>query len=225
MIVGVVPIGGLGSRLGLPFSKEMLPQIGLNYYKPIADNLVSKMLEAGAEKIYFIHGFEHKQDVTRYYSDSKYIHITQKQVGFANTLLEYFNVSTEDEQTILFGMPDTLFRGNPFIDMVGNPGVVCGLFLTNDETKVDRLFIGQNRFAVKQAKTDELEYCFWGVLKFDRDNLEHMVSESMFDKYSEIGDIVNEFAFSTVLADKYLDLGIWMNYNIYVCGDYDQDYC
>ena len=64
MIKGIVPIGGFGTRLGMTFSKEMLPQKNYNYYNPISNHLVSRMLEAGAEEIIFIHGDELKNDVT-----------------------------------------------------------------------------------------------------------------------------------------------------------------
>ena len=61
MIYGLVPIGGRGTRLGLTFSKEMLPQKGFKYFNPVSNHLVSTMQEAGADEIVFIHGFEFKR--------------------------------------------------------------------------------------------------------------------------------------------------------------------
>ena len=61
MIYGLVPIGGKGTRLGLTFSKEMLPQKGFLHFNPISNHLVSAMKEAGAEEIIFIHGFEYRK--------------------------------------------------------------------------------------------------------------------------------------------------------------------
>ena len=55
MIVGLIPVGGKGTRLGLFFPKEMLPQIGFDYYNPLINLTVTNMLETGVEKIYFIH--------------------------------------------------------------------------------------------------------------------------------------------------------------------------
>jgi glucose-1-phosphate thymidylyltransferase len=56
MIYGLIPIGGKGTRLGLPFSKEMLPQAGVLFYKPIVSHVTEKMMQAGADRIIFVHG-------------------------------------------------------------------------------------------------------------------------------------------------------------------------
>jgi hypothetical protein len=215
MIDGIVPIGGLGTRLGLPFAKEMLPQINLDFYKPVADNLVDKMISAGADSIYFIHGFEYKQDVIRYYNKSNHIHIIQKQSGFANTIKEYYDIRSKPAK-ILFGMPDTVFSHNPFIKMLETSGVVAGLFTTTDESKVDRLELATGKFRIKCAKSVEVSNKFWGVLKFDSKELDFLIANNYFSVYSEVGDLVNLFDFSVIDSKEYLDLGTWPNYNRYV---------
>ena len=60
---GLVPVGGKGLRLSLPFSKEMLPQKNYDYYNPLINHVVEKMLLAGVEIVYFIHGEEFKKDL------------------------------------------------------------------------------------------------------------------------------------------------------------------
>ena len=70
MITGIVPIGGFGTRLGMTFSKEMLPQRNYKYYNPGSNHLVSKMIDAGAKKIIFIHGDELKSDVTSFFTNA-----------------------------------------------------------------------------------------------------------------------------------------------------------
>ena len=78
MIYGLVPIGGKGTRLGLSFSKEMLPQKGFLYFNPVSNHLVNTMQNAGAEQIVFIHGFEFKKDV---------------KVGFSKVRRSFFVIS------------------------------------------------------------------------------------------------------------------------------------
>ncbi len=218
MIYGLVPIGGKGTRLGLTFSKEMLPQKGTSHFNPISNHLVSKMRAAGAEKIVFIHGFEFKRDVVDYFNSSSiHQHYLQRAEGFSNVLKEFSdNISLSINDRIFFGMPDTIFRGNPFTRMLAHEGVSCGLFTTNDESKVDRLLINENKFAVKCSKSPSLQDRFWGLLKFSGLDIINMDKQGYFSTYDEIGDIVNQFKFSCIHAGDYLDLGTWDNYNYYL---------
>ena len=217
MIYGLVPIGGKGTRLGLTFSKEMLPQKGSLHFNPISNHLVGKMKEAGAYQIVFIHGFEFKKDVLDFFNSSYHQHYLQKAEGFSNVVREFLlNTSLQNNDQILFGMPDTVFRGNPFHEMLTHDGLACALFTTNDKSKVDRLLMNEKKFAIKCAKSSNLEDRFWGLLKFDGSDILDMESNGYFSKYSEIGDIVNSYDFSCIDAEDYLDLGTWDNYNYYL---------
>ena len=186
MIYGLVPIGGKGTRLGLTFSKEMLPQKGFLNFNPISNHIVNAMEEAGAAQIIFIHGFELKKDVTDFYHLDSYKHFLQKAEGFANVLREFLgNIPVEVDDKILFGMPDTIFAGNPFTEMLKYPSITCAIFTTNDETEVDRLYIGSQKFAVKQRKRRALQERFWGLLKFDGEDILNMEVNDYFSKYSD----------------------------------------
>ena len=218
MIYGLVPIGGKGTRLGLTFSKEMLPQKGTLHFNPISNHLVSAMTEAGAERIVFVHGFEFKKDVLDFFFDTKYyLHFQQQVEGFSNVLRELLcNTLLKNDDQILFGMPDTIFSENPFHEMLKHKGISCALFTTNDESKVDRLLVNERKFAVKQSKSPVVQDKFWGLLKFDGANIISMEEKGYFSKYSEIGDIINQYDFSCIEAKDYLDLGTWDNYNYYL---------
>ena len=218
MIYGLIPIGGQGSRLGLPYSKEMLPQKNYGFYNPVSNHLVQKMLFAGAEKIVFIHGKNFKQDVTSFYSDDqKFLHIEQKELGFAQILRDfYINVRPQDNDQCLFGLPDSIFDGNPYMEMLGHPGICAGLFTTSDGTKVDRLTLCGTRFEVKSPKTDNNSDRFWGVIKFDGRNLRQFHEDDIFKKTQEIGEIINIYGFSRTHENNYIDIGTWENYNKYL---------
>lgn len=220
MMYGLIPVGGKGTRLSLPYSKEMLPQKNYDYYNPIINHLVQKMLLAGANIIVFIHGSEFKQDVKNYFIDDNYIHILQKNIGFANVIKDFYeNLNIKDDDKILFGLPDSVFDKNIFIKMIHEPGIVCGLFTTNKHSKVDRLNIEKNKFQVKIEKTDFNLDWFWGTIKFDGLNIKNMIQKNMFESYKEIGDILNNYTVSYVYGENYLDLGTWTNYNKYLSNN------
>lgn len=214
MIYGLLPVGGKGKRLGLPFSKEMLPQRSTLSYFPIIDLSVKKMKDAGASKIIFVHGSDIKKDIQDYYPDG--IHIKQINIGFANVLKDFYEqISPNDFDKVLFGLPDSIFSENPFVKMVDESGIVCGLFKTAAETKVDRLSIDGRYFYIKSPKTDENQDWFWGVIKMDGINIRKMVDDGIFEKTSEIGYILNSYDKTFVKSSDYIDTGTWIDLNLY----------
>lgn len=225
MIIGLIPVGGKGVRLGLPYAKEMLPQKSYGHYNPVINHLVEKMELAGARRIVFVHGGEFKDDIVNYFKDegestivSKYVHIKQTEVGFANVLKDFHEqVETNWSDSVLFGLPDSIFNNNPFVEMLNEPGIVAGLFTTDPHAKVDRLSGGE--FQVKSVKTNENEDWFWGILKFDVANIIEMYNDGVFDRCEEIGEILNQYGHRVVYGDRYLDLGTWEGYNKYLMLD------
>ena len=218
MIYGLIPIGGKGTRLSLPFSKEMLPQKNYGYFNPIANHLVEKMLLAGAEKVIFIHGEFIKEDVSNYFSDEKFIHSTQIKTGFSKVLTDILQIiiNLKDSDQIFFGLPDSIFDGNPFVEMTDISGICAGIFQTYESTKVDRLNLDATRFQVKSIKNETNQDWFWGALKFDGKNLKEIAHKGQTEKYAEIGEIINEHIFSLVRGHRYVDIGTWENYNKYI---------
>jgi glucose-1-phosphate thymidylyltransferase len=220
MIYGLVPVGGKGLRLGLPFPKELLPQKGFLEYKPLIAHTTEKMEEAGARVIYFVHGTELKQGIVDYYSNpSRFVHLVQKTPGFANVLKDFYNVCDfkKDDQ-VLFGLPDSVYEGNLFKELVDKPGMVCGLFTTSDDTKVDRLSNDGFYFWVKSVKQFDNQEWFWGILKFTYQALKIICGNELHPPVytTEIGEILNHYEFDKVYGGSYLDLGTWINYNKYL---------
>lgn len=230
MIYGVIPVGGEGKRLGLPFSKEVFPKMGIEHYEPMMHTIVEKMLEAGASEIVFVHGKELKQDIVKYYDDEIYQHICQKTVSFSGVLKDaYYSILPLDSDKILFGLPDTMFTGNPFIDSLLLKNIVCCAFYASDNSlKVDRLkTLNSNTvFDVKNVKTEQNSELFWGCLKFDAENILDMINSGLFDKTNEIGELINLYfkdpqnkskvTISILSPNVYfLDVGTWKNLNKY----------
>lgn len=210
MIYGCIPVGGNGSRLGLPFSKEMLPLIGFDFYKPISMHVVEKMKLAGCQTIFFVHGTEYKKDILNFYSDSSFVHLTQRENSpfVLNDILKILNSGT-----LLYGLPDTVFEGNPFIESIKIQGNVSCIFYTNNNNlKVDRIN-NNNKFDIKSAKTKKNKNLFWGAVKFE--------IKSMLLNYNgnEVGEYLNLLNTSYLNCGKYMDIGTWKGYQTY-CKNY-----
>jgi len=217
MIYGLIPIGGVGKRLNLPFAKEMLPQKDFDHYNPVVNHVVEKMLLAGSQKIVFVHGNEFKQSVVDYYCGSQYDHIKQTDLGFANVIKDFWqHCDLQSQDKVLFGLPDSVFDQNPFVEMLHLEGIVCGLFMTTAQTAVDRLSNDKTHFDIKSKKTSNNLDWFWGILKFDASNIDQMIRDQMFEQYKEIGHILNQYKVALVYGKNYLDLGTWPGYNRYL---------
>jgi glucose-1-phosphate thymidylyltransferase len=223
MIYGLIPVGGKGLRLSLPYSKEMLPQKNYDFFNPLINHIVEKMEMSGAEKIYMIHGTNYKTDITQHFVDAKYNHVLQTKTGFANVIGDFLNALPElkDDDKVLFGLPDSVFDGNPFVEMLMQKNIVCGLFKTDKNTKVDRLS-NDGKFEVKSSKNENNKDWFWGVLKFDGKDIKRIVfDDRMLEKHIEIGHILNEYDLNYIKGHTYLDLGTWSNYNRYLSNSHN----
>lgn len=219
MIIGILPVGGQGKRLGLAFDKELLPLKGYDYYYPVIQHSVEKMEQAGAQKIIFVHGQFLKTSLCQLYSGDKYFHVCQFQPGFARVLeFVWSQKYILDDDVVLFGLPDTVYEGNSFIDMVHKPGIVCGIFYVEDDSaRLCRLDKNLKNFDVKQTFNPEMNSrLIWGVLKFDGKDIRKMIEDNVFSATNEIGDILNRYPRSWVLSRKYVDLGTWKNWS-YFC--------
>jgi hypothetical protein len=216
VIYGVLPVGGKGTRMGLPYPKEMLPQRRQSKYVPVIDHSVSAMLEASPDThMVFIHGKQYKPEIVNHYKSCS--HIREPIEGFAETLCSILRtIDVQDSDIILYGLPDSYYDGNPFPKMLHTPGVVCGLFVGEPSAKVDRLLSTSNQvFDIKVPKTPDTQDWFWGTIKLTGAVLKDMVEEEMFVRYDEIGLILNNYKKSLVYSGSYLDLGTWPSYNRY----------
>jgi len=216
MIYGIVPVGGKGTRLNLPFDKELLPLLGYNNYYPVCQFTVDKLLEAECDYIYFIHGVEFKQIILNTYNDSKFIHI--KNIGHRQS--EVFssfvnNVEINKNDIILYGLPDTIYdENNPFIKMKEMSGLVCGMFDIEDHLIVGRINSDSIKFTKSNLKEKLSNKC-WGVLKIDEKNIKEFNRLLMSNLNYEVEDLLNSTDFSLIEFGKYWDLGTWKSINEY----------
>jgi hypothetical protein len=217
MIYGIIPVGGIGSRLGLPYPKELLPLKGYESYYPVCKLTVDKMLDAGCEKIYFIHGSTTKEQIKKYFNHDNFYHVNNLSPEFSKTITCFLeNVELQKNDIILYGLPDSYYEGNLFPKMLTMSGLICGLFKTFNTSKVDRINIHSKLFDVKSEKNNNNSDLFWGGLKFDYDSI--LMYKKILEtiEETELGNIVNKIPFQTITENKnYIDLGTWKSLNEY----------
>lgn len=149
-LVGIIPAAGKGTRVApMPGSKELFP-IGFGeievdskkqrYPKVVSQYLIDQMVTAGAEQIYLVIS-EGKYDILRYYGSGKrfgthtvYL-MVDEMIGMPYTINTAFPLVKD--ATVLFGMPDTIFRPeNAFSLLLNqhkqfNADLTLGLFTTD----------------------------------------------------------------------------------------------
>jgi len=206
-IYGCIPVGGNGKRLKLPFSKEMLPLLGYDFYKPVIEHTVEKMKEAKCDDIIFVHGKEYKQDILKHYHHYKHICQENQNPFVLNDILKWVH-----NGLLLYGLPDTVYTGNPFIKAINTEGHVACIFETdNNNLKVDRII--DNKFDIKSKKTLFNQNKFWGAAKF--------IIKDMPKTYDgkEVGEYLNWLDLNYSYNKEYIDLGTWLGYEEY-CNNY-----
>jgi glucose-1-phosphate thymidylyltransferase len=149
-VVGIIPAAGKGTRISpLPGSKELFP-VGFGeievegklrrYPKVVSQYLVDQMVAAGVEQIYMIIS-DGKWDIPHYYGSGKrfganivYL-LVDEMVGMPYTINVAFPLLKDD--TVLFGMPDTIFKPeNSLLSLLAHheqykADLTLGLFATD----------------------------------------------------------------------------------------------
>src|SRR5439155_18700700 len=127
-LIGVIPCAGKGGRLGLPIPKELMP---LGHYgdadqkpMPMGDHILEQILDAGCHRVNFVVGPD-KWPVVEHYGyhpkwASRYTPTFTYQMGSLGTGQAIAGLSSlvNQQDIVLYGMPDTLIAPNPFGSLV-----------------------------------------------------------------------------------------------------------
>lgn len=151
-IIGLIPAGGMASRLGtIPCSKELLPvgfqpdNSGVIRPKPISKYLLEKYRKGGADKVYIILR-PGKWDIPAYYGDGREVGldigylIMDLPYGVPYTLDQAFPF-TKDAKVFL-GFPDILFGPEDAFAQLNaeleasDSDLVLGLYEGRDEEQI-----------------------------------------------------------------------------------------
>ncbi len=182
-LVGLVPAAGMAKRISpLPGSKELFPvgfqelQIdGRPQLRPkvVSQYVIDQMFRAGARKIWIVLG-KGKWDIMHYYGDGQafggniaYL-MMDKPWGMPYTLDQAYPWLTNE--TIMFGMPDTIFSPNDvYVQLLQYHSkygldVALGLFPTTQPHRFGMTDISEDGRViglVDKPKQTELSY-MWG---------------------------------------------------------------
>ena len=167
-IIGIIPAGGVASRLGhLPCSKELLPiPCHSEHPIPVGTFLINNLKRAGASQINWVIR-KGKWDIPQYYGSGRSFdipmcyNIMEYPHGPPFTINEsYSNIRGK---IVLLGFPDILIdHPNPFVPLIneirqGNFEVTLGIVHCEDPKKIDVVEMnddGEITKIIPKPKTD-----------------------------------------------------------------------
>jgi len=116
--IGLIPCAGKGSRLALPFSKELYPNIHTTSYSPILMYAVNAMKQAGIQHIVITINPD-KADIMRFLGNGRQWGIKlsycvhPKPRSLPESIDEAFHLIMD--KCVVFAMPDTYVQPNDFL--------------------------------------------------------------------------------------------------------------
>lgn len=232
-LIGLIPAAGKGTRLSLPFPKELYPIIQDNKYRPVSQSILEQIVYAGVDHVVFVVN-EHKSQLLQYFGNGHRFncnvsYVVQEQPKQTNEraitpgLAEAMDAGYHlvKDKIVVFGMPDTIITPKHiFKTALANlrndyDGIFClfkaekpeksGMVILSDEDEVLEI-------VDKPQKTD-LEW-MWGTVIW-KPTFNSFLHDCITNRgVYEYGVIFNEalksgLKFGGVKFDegKYLDLG------------------
>lgn len=178
-LVGLIPAAGRGSRLGLPYPKELYPTIRKGKYKPICQFVLENMTTARIRNVVFVIN-ETKLQLITYFGGGKNFncnisYVVQedqptsgKSQGLSEALDSAYHLTKG--KTVVFGMADTIMRPldvfNKLLRDVGEDDVVMGLYRTDHPERfgmVELNHAGKVSRIIDKPRASQLEY-MWGCM-------------------------------------------------------------
>jgi hypothetical protein len=217
--IGIIPAGGTGTRLGLPFPKELF-NIGDEEYYPVIRFSLNCMAAAGCKEFILIVN-ETKAELVQYtskwcYRQGAILHVVfndEGRKGYARGLLDIQNlVRRRAPERLLFCLPDSVYENErAFRDLIEGTGpCVLGAFRVGNDLRVDRIHGGavHTKTVYDECPSDLM----WGILNIRTDYYEQMVIDlESHPECIEIGQVIGRLGGSTHLdlRSQYYDLGTW----------------
>jgi glucose-1-phosphate thymidylyltransferase len=202
-LIGLVPAAGQGTRLGLPYPKELQPLIRGSSFKPVAQFAVESLAAAGVRHIVFVVN-ESKHQLMGYFGAGRRFGVTLSYVvqepspapGLAGALDAAHHLVAG--KTVLFAMPDTIVRpADAFAHLLGaaapDDALVLGLFATNRPDKLGMVDVGQGgrvRAVVDKPRATTLTLA-WGIMLWRPSFTEHL-HRSVAGRGGDLAAIVND---------------------------------
>jgi len=207
-IIGLIPAAGKGSRLNLPFPKELYPIISDNKYKPVVNFVVDRLLLAGVKHIVFVIN-ESKHQLIKYFGSGlkfncHFSYVVQENTGnkpstspgLANALASAYHLIWN--KTVLFGMADTImwpkdaFQKGLKLSSSKTDVILC-LFPTKFPEKFGMVAIDQQnkvKRIIDKPESTDLKY-MWGCIIWKPVFTEYLFSKVREENVSDFAKILN----------------------------------
>lgn len=231
--VGLIPCAGKGSRLSLPFSKELYPASHTTGYAPVILSSIREMKEAGIEHIIItIH--PSKYDLMKYLGNGRSFGVQltycmhPNPLSLPDSIDEAYHL-IRDVRTVL-ALPDTVIEPPGFMKQLlsahmKDPGrsVTLGCFLTDRPAKfgmVDLDFGSGLIRSIHDKPSGTTLKWMWGVMVWDPQGAEelHRFVQLSHSQPQTSGEIILSDAFIPLIRQglayghcfpdlRYWDLG------------------
>lgn len=229
--VGLIPCAGKGTRLGVPFSKEMFPDLKATSYRPILMYTIEALKLAGIEQIIItIH--PDKSDIMKYLGNGKElgVSISYCMHPISRSLPEsvheaYFLMKGKQ---VLFSMPDTVITPNDSLlilkkeheNATDGRVITMGAFPTTQSYKYGMISLNGNQITeiIDKPKSTTLTY-MWGTMiwepSFTEELHQFVGNHSSVQKELIFSDALKPFlqqnkVYAAIMMEhQYKDLGVW----------------
>lgn len=230
--IGLIPAAGKGTRLDLPFPKELFPIILEDNYKPVAQYSVDYIKSAGVNHIVFVIN-ELKHAVIGYFGagsqfDCNFSYVVQeewqtdpgaKSPGLAHALNSAFHLVKD--KVVFFSMADTIIHPNNVLAQAKhhapqNADILLCLFPTKSPQKYGMVDYSKNYRINKiqdKPKITNLTH-MWGCIIWTPIFTDFLHEAISLYGVGDFADIINKSILSGINAygflvenGKYFDIG------------------
>lgn len=214
MITGIIPAAGEGNRWG-KYQKELLP-IGDNRW--LIDNTVGAMNYAGASQLCIISSPNKISTHVNHFMKDKYnkedifFVIQREQLDIWGAIKAALPFTTGYN---FFGMPDTLYDGNIFRNMIKDRrfDFVLGTFMT---TTPERFGVIVNGEVINKEVLQKGTFEAWGTFGFSKEVSLFWEKFPPTDYTTAINWAIRNFGLHTVPMNDYEDFSTWEDYKKWV---------
>ena len=233
-MIGVIPAAGAGQRIQpLGCSKELLPVgsrmlDGVERPKAVAEYLVERMIEAGAEQICMVISGA-KTDIIEYFAERTYaaeiFYVVQRQPKGLCDALFRAEPFARGHEAVLIGLPDTIwFPENAYrgaLDLE-RAGVNLLLFPVDDPTQFDAVAADEAGFVqkVEVKQKDAHSHWIWGGVTATGESFHalKLLWEARHREDEYLGHLLNAYMAAGNLVraayagEVYMDVGTLQGY-------------
>ena len=202
---GIIPAAGAGSRIQpLAFSKELLPvgsridERGVERPRAVSEYLVERMVRGGATTICFVIS-SGKSDILEYYGAGAYAAticyaVQAHPAGLCDALFSALPLIPPGE-TVLVGLPDTIWFPEDAFARLGNEGVSFLLFPVDHPELFDAV-VTDDAMRVREIQVkrhDATSSWVWGAFKLSQRVMAelHALWEERGRRDEYVGTLVN----------------------------------